>query len=121
MGRLERLQSLFRSIDRKDVDAFLAFLSDEAVFRFGNGAPVRGKDLIREAVEGFFASIKAIRHDLRESWDAQDALVGHGMVTYTRHDSSTLTVPFAVVLGLKADRIDEYLIFADVSQLHGTA
>ena len=40
-----------------------------------------------------------------------------GFVTYTRTDSSTLTVPFCNVLNLVGDQIKEYLIFIDNSQL----
>jgi len=43
------------------------------------------------------------------------------MVTYTRHDSSTLTVPFANILRFEGDLIDEYLIFLDVSELYKSA
>jgi hypothetical protein len=50
-----------------------------------------------------------------------DALVCHGTVTYTRHDSSTLTVPFANIFKVHGELIDEYLIFIDVSQLYESA
>jgi ketosteroid isomerase-like protein len=115
----DRLQSLFQSIDRQDVDAFLALLCEDAIFRFGNAEPVKGKSAVRDVVHGFFSSIETLHHDVREVWDVGNALICHGMVTYTRHDSSTLTVPFANILRVEGDLIDEYLIFADVSQLYG--
>jgi ketosteroid isomerase-like protein len=121
MDRKDLLKSLFESIDRQDIDAFLAFLSDNAVFRFANAEPVNGKASIREVVHGFFTSIKGLHHDVHESWEAGNALVCHGTVTYTRHDSSALTVPFANVLKVEDDLIDEHLIFADVSQLYKSA
>ncbi len=117
----DRLKSLFASIDDKDLDAFLAFLSENATFRFGNAEPVKGKACVRDVVQAFFASIKALHHDVRESWDVGNTLVSHGMVTYTRHDSSTLTVPFANILRVEDDLINEYLIFADVSDLYKSA
>jgi ketosteroid isomerase-like protein len=113
-----KLQSLFESIDRQDTDAFLAFLTEDATFRFGNAGPVKGKPAIRDAVQGFFSSIKGLHHDLRDVWDTEDALICHGMVTYTRHDSSKLAVPFANIFKVHGELIDEYLIFIDVSQLY---
>jgi ketosteroid isomerase-like protein len=114
----DRLVPLFKSIDRKDTDAFVSFLSENVVFRFGNAEPVRGKASVRDAVHGFFGSIKALHHVVHESWDTGSALVCHGIVTYTRHDSSTLTVPFANVLTVENGLFSEYLIFADVSELY---
>jgi hypothetical protein len=37
----------------------LLILTDDAVFRFGNGAPARGRDAVREAVAQFFAGARA--------------------------------------------------------------
>jgi hypothetical protein len=41
----------------------------------------------------------------------------HGEVTYTRHDGSRLSVPFANIFKLDGTRVREYLVFADVSPL----
>ena len=111
------LGSLFAAIDAMDVARFADFLTEDAVFRFGNAAPVCGKTAVREAVAGLFASVKGLRHTVRASWTHPDGLVMHGEVTYTRHDGSQLTVPFANVFGLRGTLVREYLIFADVSPL----
>ncbi len=117
MSRPVWVDRLFATIDAKDAEAFAGFLTSDAVFRFGNGAPACGKEAIQEAVAGFFASIKDLHHTLRDSWDLPDVVVVHGEVTYTRHDGSRLSVPFANVLKLREALVREYLIFADVSQL----
>ena len=109
---------LFQSIGSQDTEAFLAFLTDDALFRFGNAAPVSGEAAVGEAVSGFFARVKSIYHDLAGIWDEEDAVICHGTVTYTRHDATTLRVPFANVLGIRNDLINEYLIFTDVSGLY---
>jgi ketosteroid isomerase-like protein len=101
-----------------DTQAFLGFMADDVSFRFGNADPVDGRATVGEAVSGFFGSIKALRHDVTEMWDEGDSVICHGTVTYTRHDSSTLTVPFANVFGLRDDLIREYLIFVDTSELY---
>ncbi len=111
------LEKLFKAIDAKDTEGFAGFLTEDAVFRFGNNAPARGKRAVREAVAGFFAGVKSLRHTIRESWSQADAVVMHGEVTYTRHDGSQLSVPFANVFKLEGTLVREYLVFADVSQL----
>ncbi len=109
---------LFRAIDTFDTETLLSFLSDEAVFRFGNMPPVVGKDNIRPFLEGFFQSIKAIKHDQIEVWDQNEVKLMNGRVTYTRHDDSQLTVFFANTFKMQGTRIREYLIFVDTSQLY---
>lgn len=113
-----RLDELFRTIDARDTNGFLKFLSPEARFRFGNAPAVQGRDAIGEVVGGFFASIEALEHRLSKTWSDNTSVVCHGEVTYTRKDGSQLTVPFADIFGFQGDLIDEYLICIDVSQLY---
>ena len=63
MGKENRVTRLFQGIDNRDTEAFLAFLSDDVLFRFGNADPVSGKAAVGEAVGGFFGSVKGIRHN----------------------------------------------------------
>ena len=115
------LQQLFNAIDAKDTPRFLEFLTEDAVFRFGNQPLRRGKQDIGTAVEAFFGSIKACRHEVAGSWAHPDHIICHGLVTYTRKDATQVTVPFANVLTLRRDRINSYLIFADISPLFAAA
>jgi len=114
------IRQLFRSIDDRDTDAFLTFLSDDVLFGFGNAPPVTGKAAVGEMLRGFFASIKALRHEVPETWDLGDTVICHGTATYTRKDSTTLRVPFANIFRIEAGLITEYLIFVDVSGLYAT-
>ena len=112
------IHDLFDSIDNKDASKFSSFLSEEVQFRFGNMPVTHGKVIATEQVSYFFDSIKSLRHSLDEFWSAQDAILCHGNVTYTRHDDSTLTVPFCNIFKINQQGIYEYLIFADVSTLY---
>jgi ketosteroid isomerase-like protein len=118
MSNTAWLAQLFRDIDAKDVKAFAAYLTEDALFRFGNAPPVRGKEAVRDAVAAFFASVKALGHAVHGSWAHPDAVVMHGEVTYTRHDGSRLAVPFANVLKMEGSSIQEYHVFADASELY---
>jgi ketosteroid isomerase-like protein len=112
-----QMRELFDTIDRKDADGFAAFLTEDAVFKMGNGHPVTGKAAIREMVKGFFVGLKGLRHEVTEEWTFGSAALCHGTVTYTRQDGSELRVPFANVLKLQDSLIREYLVFIDVSEL----
>jgi ketosteroid isomerase-like protein len=113
-----RLRSLFAAIDAKDTERFLGFLTDEATFRFGSAPAVQGRDAIRAAVDGFFQSIAACHHELSQIVSGTDVLVCEGEVTYTRHDNSQLTLPFANVFELEGGIISAYKIYVDAGPLY---
>jgi len=112
------IKALFDAIDARDIASFGRFLAPDCVFRFGNQPPVAGFDRVLAHVAGFFDSVRALGHELSTVWETADALICHGMVTYTRHDGSELSVPFCNVLKLADGRIREYLVFADTSMLY---
>ena len=110
---------LFRAIDSKDLKTFASFLSPECVSRFGNGPAVEGVNNIEQYVRGFFDSIRSLSHELVEVWEVTGGIVCHGRVSYTRHNGTVLTIPFAKIFSMKNNAIAEYLIFADTSTLYG--
>lgn len=112
------VKDVFDAIDTFNVDALVDFMTDDAVFRFGNVLPVTGKDKIRPFLKAFFQSIKAIRHDQIESWDVGGVILMNGRVTYTRHNGSQLRVFFSNTFKMKNDKIQAYYIFVDTSELY---
>jgi len=113
-----KIIDLFSSIDEKNVENFSSFLAEDCSFRFGNMPAVDGVDAISKFVSGFFDSIKSLKHDIIDSWEVPGGAICHGMVTYTRHDTSTLSVPFSNIFKIDNGKINDYLIFADTSQLY---
>lgn len=112
---------LFASIDRRDVAAFTGFLSADASFRFGNQPAVHGRDAIGQAVEQFFSQLAGLEHDIQKTWDTGDAVIVTGEVTYTRHNGSKVTLPFADVFQVRASLVSEYLIYMDITPLFADA
>lgn len=121
MSDVSWVNRLFQAIDNKDTDTFLTFIADDVFFRFGNAEPIHGKNNAGNVVKGFFESIKAIQHDISQTWSQDDTVICHGFVTYTRHDNSSLTVPFANIFKLDGQAITEYLIYVDISQLYSSS
>jgi hypothetical protein len=118
VNRGEWLADLLRCVDAKDTDGWLEFLTPDACFRFGNATVIEGVSAIRPAITAFFASISGLHHELSETWTHPDAVICRGDVTYTRLDGSTLCVPFANILKMEGDRVRDYLIYADTSELY---
>jgi len=118
MDTQQFLKSLMASIDAKDAEKFVTHVTDDAVFKFGNMEPVQGKDNVRQAVAGFFSSIKGLNHKLLDTIEQDGRLVMRGEVTYTRHNDTLLTVPFVNFFNMNGDLIKDYLIYLDASQLY---
>lgn len=112
------LEDLFKSIDEKNSDNFCRHLAEDVHFRFGNMPITLGKTAVCDQIRYFFDSIKSLRHQVTESWSHNDSVVCHGTVHYTRHDDTTLNVPFSNILKLKNNKASEYLIFVDISKLY---
>jgi ketosteroid isomerase-like protein len=112
------LEELFRAVDTRDASGFVEFLAPDAVFRFGNAPIITGRAAISTAVSEFFRSIAGLDHRLLGRWADGDSMACHGEVTYSRHDGSTVTLPFANVFRLRDGLISEYLIYADLSPLY---
>ena len=118
LGPEERIRGLFAAIDAMDVDRFLAFLTTDASFRFGSSPAATGHDAIRAAVGGFFETIGSLSHAISTAFAEDQTLVCEGEVTYTRHDGSTITLPFADVFEYEDDLIADYKIYMDIGPLY---
>lgn len=109
---------LFAAIDRQDSEAFVAHLSEDAVFRFGSAPAVRGRDAIRAAVDGFFGTIAACSHDVHKTLASGSTLVCEGEVTYRRQNDTEVTLPFTDVFEYDGDLISHYKIYIDINPLY---
>ncbi len=109
---------LFAAIDAQDGAAFVSYLTDDAVFRFGSAPPVQGRAAVQAAVEAFFASIAGLSHSVDRTVGEGDTLFLEGEVTYTRHDGSQIAIPFVDVFEYEGEKIAEYKIYIDIGPLY---
>ena len=109
---------LFKTIDQMVPVEFAEFVTGDGTFVFGNAGPVTGRPAVRDAVAGFYSSIKALQHEVSQTWEGDDSLVAEGRVTYTRHDGGTITLPFVNVFRLRGDLVRDYRIYIDIAPLY---
>lgn len=114
----EKIESLFKTIDKKDAVGFASFLTEGASFKFANAPQVTGRENIRNAVADFFLSIKGLSHRILKVYEAGDFLICEGEVTYIKHDGKELTLPFADILKNQGGLISDYRIYMDPSSLY---
>ena len=117
-GEAVAFDRLFASIDAMDTGRFLGFIAPDAEFRFGSAPAVHGHDAIRDAVDGFFATISALEHEPRRTIVNGSDTVCEGISTYTRHDGSKVTLPFCNVFETANGKITTYRIYIDIAPLY---
>ena len=75
---------LFDSIDAKDTSRFVAYLTEDAEFRYGSGQPVAGRAAIGDAVDNFFSSIDSSEHTPGRRIESGDTAICEGWVRQNR-------------------------------------
>ena len=111
------VRAIFADIDSFDPDKFVAHLTDDVVFRFGNGEPAVGPAAVREAVAGFFSSIDGLTHHVLNVWDIADTTVAQIDVEYLRKDGKRVTIPNADILTFNGDLVGHWQIYIDLAPL----
>lgn len=117
-ARLALRDKLFAAIDRQDMPAFLSCIAEGASFRFGSAPAVVGHAAIGDAVTGFFATIKGLKHLLNKTIADATTLVCEGEVSYTRHDGTQIVLPFINVFEFDDKLISDYRIYIDIAPLY---
>lgn len=118
MDNRELGRAMFAPADRLDLDGWTKCLAEDVSFRFGNAEPLQGREAVAAAIGPFFESLAGLQHEVVRDWAAGDTVIQDLVVTYTRHDGSTLTVPAANILTVRDELIADYRIYVDASALY---
>jgi ketosteroid isomerase-like protein len=108
----------FADIDSFDADKFVAHLTPDVTFRFGNADPVTGREAVREAVAGFFSTIDGLTHHIRSTWEVGDTVIVQIDVEYLRQDGKSVTTPNADILVYDGDLVRDWQIYIDVAPVY---
>ena len=111
------LERLFASIDTRQTNEFVGFLTEDALFRYGSNVDVHGRPAIAACVDYVFTTFRASSHKLLRFWDTADCRIAQGVVTYTRLDDAKVSLPFCNVLTMHDNLVARYEIFIDPTPL----
>jgi len=112
------IKTIIDAIDSGDPTIYSALLTEDTTFRFGNWEQVKGKSAVFEAQTNFFTSVKSTKHKILKTWENESSIVAEMMVTYIRHDDSTITLPVMDIFEIKNNRITATIIFMDINPLY---
>ena len=111
------MQDLYKAVDSKDLDFLNQHLSENIKFRIANSPTIDDKQLALDANKNFFSSIESMAHTLDKIIVQGENLVCYGTVNYARLNGSKYSAYFSTFLTIVNDQIEDYLVFADVSDL----
>ena len=106
---------IFADIDSMDPDKFVAHLTPDVTFRFGNNDPVTGRAAVREGVAGFFTTISGMHHHILDVYESGETVIAKIDVEYLRQDGKSVTVPNADILVFDGDLVRDWQIYIDLA------
>jgi ketosteroid isomerase-like protein len=109
---------IFADIDAFDPDKFVAHLTPDVTFRFGNAEPVTGRAAVKDAVTGFFSTIDGLTHHILNVYESGDTSIAKIDVEYLRKDGKSVTVPNADILVFDGDLVRDWQIYIDVTPVY---
>lgn len=112
------LDRAFALVDAMDLDGYVALYTDDGRFTFGNGPTAVGPEAVRAGLAGFYATVAGMRHEFVGKWWPQpDVGITEARVTYTRPDSSAVTLPVMTIYRLRGDRAADVRVYMDITPL----
>ena len=118
MGRESIVRATLADIDAMKVDSFVARMSEDIVFQFGNAESVVGRSAVRAYVDHFFSTIKGLSHHVRNVWDVGNTTIVQMDVEYLRIDGRAVTAPAANILTYDGDLACDWRVYVDVTMLY---
>jgi hypothetical protein len=109
---------IFAAIDSLDPAQFVAHLTPDVTFRFGNPGAIHGREAVAEAVGGFYSTIGGMKHHILNVWEVDDTVIVKIDVEYTRQDGKTVITPNADILVFEGDLVRDWQIYIDVAPVY---
>lgn len=115
----ELVSRVFGTVDARDATTFSKFFTERGRMVFANGEPMFGAEQIEAGVRGFFGSIKALRHTVKNEWLIGAETIVELTVEYDRLDGETVTIPVVSIWQVdERDLIDDYRVFFDLTPVY---
>jgi len=118
MANVDTVRTLLKMFESFDVEGFLAHLTDDAVYRFGNYPAAVGSEAIRQTIKSsHMDQITGISFDILATYEQGDAVVAELAVNYHLTNGSTTTLPCLDIFRFTGDKVRAMLVFMDASPL----
>jgi ketosteroid isomerase-like protein len=113
---IDIVKSMFKAGESMNIENFVKFYTDDALYQFGNFPIAYGPPGIREASVDFLEKVEKVYHHMKNMWQVgDDTVVAEMQVTYIRHDGRVFTLPCCDTIKFKGEKVQELRIYMDIN------
>jgi len=114
--KFDIVKKMFLAGEAMNVENFVKFYTDDALYQFSNFPIAYGPQGIRDSSGGFLEKCEGVHHHIKNMWETEDGTVIVEMeVTYIRHDGKVFTLPCCDTIRFAGDKVKELRIYMDIS------
>jgi catechol 2,3-dioxygenase-like lactoylglutathione lyase family enzyme/ketosteroid isomerase-like protein len=113
--KIDLAKQMFKAGESMNVENFVKFYTDDALYQFSNFPVAYGPQGIRDASGGFLEKVEQVYHHILNMWEEGDTVIAEMEVTYIRHDGNVFTLPCCDTIVFKGDKVQELRIYMDIS------
>lgn len=111
----EIIKRMFQAGESMNVNNFVKFYNDDAIYQFGNFPVAHGPEGIINSSGTFIEKVGACLHNVENIWEIDpETAVVEMTVTYTRKDGRVHTLPCCDTIRFKNGKVQELRIFMDI-------
>lgn len=107
----------YHTVDTMNMDAYLAYHTDDVRLRFANNPTAEGKAAVAGGLHHLWEALSSLKHDFTEIWEVDNVAIVEANITYVRKDGHTVVLPCVTVLRRQGDLVDDVRINMDLSPL----
>jgi ketosteroid isomerase-like protein len=113
------VNSMFAAVESNDVDTYVSYFTEDAVYKVGNFDPVIGPEGIRQFAAPVLQAFSKVTHDIKNMWEVGDTVIIELEVTYTRKDGKVAKLPCMDIIRFEGDKVKSLQAYLDVSPAFG--
>lgn len=111
----ELVKKSFTAVENNDIDTYLTYFTDDAVYKIANYDPVIGHQGIREFALPVMQMFKTVSHEVKEMWEFDNTVICEMDIIYTRNDDKVFTIPSLDIFKFKDGKVQQLEAFLDAS------
>jgi ketosteroid isomerase-like protein len=109
------VKEMFMAAESNNVDEYVSFFTEDALFKVGNLPSVFGPQGIRDFESPVRQVIRTVSHEVKEMWEQEDVVICEMEITYTRRDGKVLILPCVDVIQMERDKVWKMQAYLDPS------
>ncbi|WP_019499928.1 nuclear transport factor 2 family protein [Pseudanabaena sp. PCC 6802] len=112
---IDLVNRAYAAVEVNNVDEYVSYFTDDAIYKVGNFDPVIGPEGIRALATPLVDMFDSVTHDVLNIWEFGDTVVCEMNVTYNRKDGKVATLPCVDVIHFANGKVRELKAYIDTT------